>query len=1087
MSYEAFVIDDAADFSHSLRGVSVSPAGRHILYRRKQEASELTPLTILDLETKGKEDVFFDWPKPSRSGNLNYGFSKDSLRAYALLTSGQLAKQREAAGGDPGGFSDLRDRNYIKALRLFEGESRMIPMPSGRVLSAGLNEGRSKMFVMSISKEHAEQLAEMGDRERGVEPLLDFMRNLPIQTAVLDMDSGRVSEDEIKMFSKDEDSSCHVFNESLGRVVTRRDGSMYAIPIEKPESGKSEGGAGKTELFGPLEGIRVKGYIEAQMPLSDLYNPFRGWNCVFLTENISLMKNRKGQFIVRRIKEREQFVFEEKDALGGFKSAYPNIGAQEIMLNSINNIGSVFPFFAGLAKKEGELAFFSYHIPTNKFQLIETEGLTNIQAGRGGRFAMETRIIEGLEKTAAVLNPFEPEKRRILREWDQSEICHQSFNEDRSLAFVSSIYGDLFVIDGHSGILRRRFIGGCLAGLKISDNGRAIVFKARELREANAIPQSGIEVRKFQETCFQPLSSLPESAAESLAALAEADNPSNPELLAVLAKAAEDEEALAAHADLIREALWNVFLRYPRLYRHLHALYPGLRDVPPFPSSFLDRTLESRASARLALKDVFQLALSFRFSRLSEWGFIKKLQPVIHALSESEREAYMDQITESVSNGASLAVPLFQDVFQSKIYYTARGHVRELFGLPREPASDLTVVRKKNSAITVILSSDPIQNHPSKRSDFGVHYAVVEEASFKGLSDSRLSPLILDFLEREGGPFASGSWAGASERGGALEADSEAGGSRSPEIFDGWIRWGLKGGGSYRAHLRIQAKTPDFMKRLLASRRLSPNYQDVWADRRMTGIMIIGSSLRPFSKTLVEEYAGYFESRGFEFESMPAPDFKDFFLEKVRSCELDYFLKESHSDGDERNVFRFNSESHVLRGSRRDSRGEREVIYLAFPPPFYMMRKPRTELLSSHELGRAIAERERAGCGEITYFNTSCWAHVKARSEIEAVGSDLFLNIPSQSMSDTFLNESGSAIRALLDSYRQGLDFEGFRGALRQNKGYASGKINDYIFPDERRYIDKIFRHIAVPMDIQIDLEREEEGVWRAISPDEAL
>ena len=1140
LSSETVLIDDAADLIHSLADAQISPDGRHILYRRKKEGSDFTPLTLLDLETKEKEDFFFDWTA-ERPGFLNYGFSKDGLKAYAILTNEQLSRQRDTPGDDPA-FSHLRERNYIKARRLFEGKDKMIPMPSGLVLSAGLSASRSKMTAMSVSKEHVERMEEL-DRLGLKDEERRFMQNLPVKISVLDMDSGSVSEDEIKLLSPDEnETTCHAFNESQGIVKTRRDGSMYAKSF-----GKTAGGADKKELFGPLEGIRVKSY--ADYSLARMYpnetggKPRAQWNCVFLDENTVLMANERGQLIVRRIKEREQFIFEQKDALGGFDYVYSDaISSLEFMLNRFRSAGPSFPFFLGIVKKEGgEPAFSSYHIPTGAFQLIERDGLAEIRAGREGRFALETRIVKGLEdgqeegledgqrelkKTAAVLNPFEPEKRRLLREWDQSEICHQSFNEDKSLAFVNTIYGDLFVIDGYSGISRRRFIGGCLDAVKISDDGSAIVLMDQPPWRGGRGPfvrrrrldqtQRAFKVRKFQEKCFQRLSSLPGGAAASLRRLAEADDPSDSKLLAVLAKAAEDGEALEKYPDLIRGALWNIFLSYPGLYRHLHSLYPGLQGLPPFPAPFLDGE-ESKARARLALKAVFQLSLSFRYSRLSEWGFVKNFQPIIHhALSESEREFYIGQITESVSNGAALAVPLFQDVFQSKIYYTARGHVQELFGLPREPVSDLTVVRRKHSIITVILSSDPIQNHPFKASDFGVYYAVVGEASRKGLFDLLFpshasgsggpdaapppplrpaaeerppAPIRLSDRIRTADPFAGGDRQAVIDSGGGEAGFEPAGPApRGSKIFDGWINWGLEGGASYRAHLRIQAKPPDFIKRLLSNRKKSPDYQDVWSDRRMTGIMIIGSSLRPFSKTLVEEYVSYFEGGGFRFESIEAPGFKPFFLEKISSCELDYFLKESHSDGDERNVFRFNSDNHILRGSRHDSRGEREVIYLAFPPPFYMRGKPRTELLSNHELGQAIAERERAGCGEITYFNTSCWAHVKARSEIEAVGSDLFLNIPSQSMSDTFLNEKGDAIRELIHSYRQGLDFEGFRRRLRQNKGYASGKINDYIFPDESRYIGKIFQHIAVPMDIQIDLERQGEGgAWRAISPDEAL
>ena len=43
------------------------------------------------------------------------------------------------------------------------------------------------------------------------------------------------------------------------------------------------------------------------------------------------------------------------------------------------------------------------------------------------------------------------------------------------------------------------------------------------------------------------------------------------------------------------------------------------------------------------------------------------------------------------------------------------------------------------------------------------------------------------------------------------------------------------------------------------------------------------------------------------------------------------------------------------------------------------------------------------------------------------------------------------------------------------------------MFPDESNYHDSISQHISIPLKIQIHLEREENGVWIPISPDEAL
>ena len=201
---------------------------------------------------------------------------------------------------------------------------------------------------------------------------------------------------------------------------------------------------------------------------------------------------------------------------------------------------------------------------------------------------------------------------------------------------------------------------------------------------------------------------------------------------------------------------------------------------------------------------------------------------------------------------------------------------------------------------------------------------------------------------------------------------------------------------------------------------------------------------------------------------------------------MDYFLKESHSDGDERNVFRFDRVNIVLEGTRQTETGQTEVVYLAFPPPLFPGER-ETLLFSNLELAELVKQREDKGCGEITYFNTSCWSHVKARYEIESVNSSLLLNIPSKSLSFTFVNKEGDAIRELIQAYRNELDFDGFRKSLKKNEGYQSGKINQYMFPDERKYHDSIFQHISIPLKIQIHLEREESGIWIPISPDEAL
>ena len=85
------------------------------------------------------------------------------------------------------------------------------------------------------------------------------------------------------------------------------------------------------------------------------------------------------------------------------------------------------------------------------------------------------------------------------------------------------------------------------------------------------------------------------------------------------------------------------------------------------------------------------------------------------------------------------------------------------------------------------------------------------------------------------------------------------------------------------------------------------------------------------------------------------------------------------------------------------------------------------------------------------------------------------------------MNGEGEAIHSLLQSYRKGLDFNGFREALNTNESYRLKKSNLYIFPDQTVYHTYIFNLISVPLDINIKLERKEGDAWLPLDPDEAL
>ena len=102
--------------------------------------------------------------------------------------------------------------------------------------------------------------------------------------------------------------------------------------------------------------------------------------------------------------------------------------------------------------------------------------------GKEGRLAIELLGSEAGEKKLirVIHHPFDSSKRKILLEQDLGEIKHISFNEDRSLNFIGTVFGDLFVIDVDTGGIKRYSFGQQFRGAKISDSGNTFLLEHLE-------------------------------------------------------------------------------------------------------------------------------------------------------------------------------------------------------------------------------------------------------------------------------------------------------------------------------------------------------------------------------------------------------------------------------------------------------------------------------------------------------------------------------------------------------------------------------------------------------------------------------
>lgn len=991
------------DFDSNTRVSKVSPDGRYLIYEKnlkQPEGNYETQFILFDSETMKKKELLSQQTEQQSSVFVDKGKKYDS------------------------GFSDddslvwiFPQDGFLRIWSLPDLKETILPMKEDRKVAevAFLND--SFLFV-EVESDSADALlkleSEIDRREKRGEPLViseyfDLMRGTNLILRIVEFPSLKTSEKIIA--GGVAKKICAGIGVRLDQFFfIDDDGSLVGIPL------KGEGEPVK--IFDSVSGMSFN-----DIEISN--------KCAFVGNFVNVIKQPEGKgYLIRAVEEKEEFLLPEEFLFFHRRDENGRVNIQSRQIDHLRKIESFikYPFVITSDFYWPNLIHRVYHIPSGKTQKITDREISLVSPE--GKLSVEEQETEGKRLSQLVAHPFNPLKRKIILELDRNSVCDRVVLNESGKSLIFSTSGDMFIFDLKTGEVSRHFVGQCPRGdVHVVSSGNTFSAQYGE----------NYVVKSFREGCVEPYSAVPDDIEKALRNLAKSDDPKEISQLSLLMTLLEDPKTMQNYSELLREVMWNVLLHSPELFLDLYH-HPSLNTLS-FPDSYPDLDSNVETALQDSVKAILDLVTSqIHYSEFSKWGFLRALKPFLQKLPEEDKNFYIEKITASISNGAAGAIPLLQDVFQSKIYYVINGHVKELFGLDRQPVSDITVARKQQNFTTVILSSDPIEGYPSISTEFGLYYAVVEEASRDNL----------------------------------FEAD------KGSVVLDDFVEWSLSNGKQYRAKLLVNVKYGV----ITAPHQL--DYDSIWQDHKMVGAVIVGSSLRGFSKTLLEEYLSYFEEQGFQFSKTEITNLKQFLLERIESCEIDYFLKESHSDGDERNVFRFDQANYVIRAVRYGDQGRIEVVYIIFPRTLNPEEK-NTELLSNIELGQIIGKREINGCGQITYFNTSCWSHVKARYEIEEVNSGLFLNIPSLKLSDTFENTGDNVLRILLHAYRKGLAFREIREALKVNKGYKSEKRNHYIFPDEEIYKDTIIQHVRVPLNIHIELEHKEREVWQRIAPDEAL
>ena len=1054
------------------------------------------PVFLVDLETGKKEEFLpsaysakkqssladlenshISFFMPSRRLPRLHGFSESGDYAYALISDG--------------GFK-------LKNLPADEEQTFNIK-PEGLALAMAFREETGSLTLLETSKETARKIRNFNFLGSDKTERHSGRRKLEVSFEEAARSEFR-EEDLIlrKIDLKSEGEERIVIPGGMGELLcgvvssdkrnlffVSEDGALYQRPLAaEPWEGPAEetAGNGAFRLFEPVEGFHLgNDPIEIKR------------RCAFLRGGSNVLKTPDGTgYILRRIQERLEFfmpyewfhpTLEERDGPGVVPTN----------LFGVQNPWRVFrrnesnAFFLHYLDRQIRYPFvvfksWYYHIPDGHFQPLPHG------AGKYSSF-LSRKLISGRviltftkdDTDQALLLSATGPPRILLKDL---QTCG-AFMEDGRV-FIFTNHGELFVVDALTGDHHRIWTGNVMCNNiwrehNLFRKGRdALSFSALVFQKDRDAQKSSMAAVHSRMVCFNPTpDSLEGDIKAVLLETAAVENPLSKEILSPFISLLGFEETIQDHHRELTSALWNILKNSPRLYMEIVNLYPSLSDLPPLSAG--DMKADQVKPLLTAAKEILKMLLSESGGRtFASYSPLRPLRPILKTLPKQERDFYIEDITLSLVNSAVYSMEesfspadafgealkhedaAASSIYPSKLYYLINGHIKELFGLKREPYSDVAVYREKDprgdkayNIAAAILSSDPIEGHDSVKSRFGFHYAVLKQAE------------------------------------GPLE-----GLKKGDRLIDEQAEWTVQGT-PLRAKITVDAgaKLGEDIHTLVPALR-GPDYESLWRDGRLVGIVAVSTNLRDYTRYIADQYLTYLKEEGFEFSAHYTMGFKDSIAHYIRNGKADWLMYQGHAMGDDRNVFQIDRHSYIIRAVRVIGDKEKisggkaaapahEEIFLVLPRSRKEKDKEASAIVSDffsvNDLSKAMAVRNRNGGGQLIYFNTTCWSVKKAVYELGAVASSSFVNVATFSPSEIFQSERDGALRALIQSLREGRNFSGFRSALSANEEYRNNLRNRYIFPDEEVYREELVERIQIPMDIHIDLREKKDGKWRKL------
>ncbi|MFN8370373.1 MAG: hypothetical protein U0T83_07085 [Bacteriovoracaceae bacterium] len=468
--------------------------------------------------------------------------------------------------------------------------------------------------------------------------------------------------------------------------------------------------------------------------------------------------------------------------------------------------------------------------------------------------------------------------------------------------------------------------------------------------------------------------------------------------------------------------LQSLFISNQLLYEDLVLKFPKLQELN------FDRLSNNSLCKNVKIdknqfKDYLENYLkSLKVVNHDSFNTLLPLRPLMESLNENDQESVRSIMTQKLTDSAVNDKRL-EGMNFNKMKMLIYESTAPFFGNESEFFTDLSLVKDKSgsTAKLVFYSSydHPIQN---------------EELNDYGFYMKTANNFALDENGRPGTP-----------------------------IYKDKIKW-VAGEQKFSADVDISYKKggkDDFLVEHTA-----PDYDKLWKNG-LNGLVVLGTNLKD-SVHIMDYYLSYYKKEGFECGSKNElkliNDQKKFILAQIESGEIDYFIKEAHADGDEKNMFYLDQAGFYLTCVNKS---KNESVKLIFPNA----KESRSVPLSNSEFRDAMIKRDKFSNTQLIYFNTSCSSAVtKASHEVEAVANKNFINIPALDEVLTFSDRKNGGQKLLISAFRNRGTYQDMRNELKKNPEFEKKLNNHFIFPDEEDYRIYIKNKINIPLDTKIEI-----------------